>query len=183
MSFLNCKWHSGCVVISCAKAGFKEGEDVARARQAQSDQRGNPQRGGLPQDLPWQQSLAKHMVGAWAEVAVRDLVAPGTPLTVGTYRRIPDVAGLEVRGRTKDKYGLLLKKDDDPLQTFVLVQILGWWDERGPYEAHLRGCAHGPYIRAHGCFGDFGRGADPCFVLDPPFMQNWGTQLRDCYRG
>lgn len=183
MSFLVCRWHRGCVVITCSKGDFEEGDVIAKARQAQSDERGDRQCGGLPQDLPWQQSLAKHQVGAWAEVAARNLMSPGSRLAVGAYRRIPDVVDMEVRGRTRANYGLLLKENDDPLQTFVLIQILGWWDQRGPYEAHLRGCAHGPYIRQHGQFGDFGRGSDPCFCLDPPLMQNWGTQLRDAYVG
>jgi len=87
-----------------------------------------PQHGIDPDDC-WR----AHIEGACGELAVAKFLNRYWDGSVDTFRRQADFPGAEIRTRSKHTYDLIVREDDDPNKTFVLVTgvapnywIRGW---------------------------------------------------------
>lgn len=119
---------------------------VAMARHTEAVNRGLPDRHGFTGD-----SFTIHQRGARGEAALAAWLFPDQDweLTVNTFHSQPDLPGhIEVRTRSRSKYELIIRQNDDPEAVYVLVAQVGeaWW-LRGWIQGHQ---VHPEWLQTHG---------------------------------
>lgn len=98
-----------------------------------------------------------HILGAMGELALAKWLGVYWAGTVDVFKRVPDVAGVEVRTRPRHDYDLIIRDDDDEERVYVLVT------GRGP-EFRLRGWVKGLESRDLRWRKDHGGREDAWFV-------------------
>lgn len=68
-----------------------------------------------------------HDIGPPYEMAYKKICGYAGDLLVNTFKSCGDVAGIEIRGRTKHWYDLNIRPDDNLDRIFVLVTSEDWW--------------------------------------------------------
>lgn len=92
-------------------------KDVARRRQDAAVKDGRKDKHGLDPS----KALETHLKGVWPEQVVAKCFNRYWDGSVNTYKRKPDLDGVEIRGRSKHSYDLMIRTDDDPSKAYVLV--------------------------------------------------------------
>lgn len=88
-----------------------------------------PDRHGINAEDGWR----AHIEGACGELAVAKFLGKYWDGSVDTFRTLPDLDTVEIRTRSKHYYDLIIRRDDDPSKTYILVtglapsfQVRGW---------------------------------------------------------
>lgn len=76
---------------------------------------------------------SEHIEGACGECAAAKALGVYWQPTINTFSRGSDVAGYQVRTRSRSDYDLLIRDNDDPAKIFILVlgrcptyEVVGW---------------------------------------------------------
>lgn len=112
---------------------------TAQLRQAAAEQQGRPDRHGYTGDTP----EALHVLGCVGELALARALGVPWEQAVNTYHSRPDVAGYEVRCRSRHTYDLIHRADDDPTRSYALVT----WERADPWRALVHGWLPGAECR------------------------------------
>jgi hypothetical protein len=119
------------IMVSLSKADVVRAEQVGRDRHQAALRDGHRDANGLRAD--YAQGLELHLNGACGELAFAHAINVPWEATVDTYKRVPDVAGYEVRTRSKPWWDLIIRTDDRIEAKFALVlgqrpnfRIAGW---------------------------------------------------------
>jgi hypothetical protein len=100
---------------------------------------------------------SEHIQGAAGEQAVAKALGVFWDGSVDTFRTVADVAGVEVRTRSRHDYELLHRPDDDPTKAYVLVT------GRAPY-LWVRGWMRGENCRRDEWWAEHGGRPGAWFV-------------------
>jgi hypothetical protein len=112
---------------------------TAQLRQRAAEQQGRPDRHGYAGDAPG----SLHVLGCVGELALARALGAPWDQSVNTYHTRPDVAGYEVRCRSRHTYDLIHRTDDDPTRRYALVT----WERHNPWEALVHGWLPGADCR------------------------------------
>lgn len=120
-----------------------------------------PQHGCPPDDL-WR----VHIEGACGELAVAKFLGRYWDGSVDTFRAIPDLVDAEIRTRSRHHYDLIVRKDDNPNQVFILVtgRTPGFW---------VRGWIRGTEARRDEWWQDHGGRGGAWFVPADALRSDW----------
>lgn len=90
---------------------------VGLRRQLAALHAGRPDRHGVDPEDGWR----IHIEGACGECCVAKFLGRYWDGSVDTFKSIPDLGNVEIRTRSKHRYDLLIRKDDDPDKVYILV--------------------------------------------------------------
>jgi len=116
-------------LVILSKKELQEANAIAQARMDGVESIGLMDKHGAESE----RNFSYHLLGARGEIAFRKFINSNEKVTVNTFKKTPDISGVEVRTRSKDDYDLIIRKDDPDDRVYVLVvgegckfRVVGW---------------------------------------------------------
>lgn len=124
-------------LIILSKIELQEANEIARSRIDGVDSLGLKDKHGAESE----RNFRYHLLGAKGEIAFRKFINSNEKITVNTFKKVPDISGVEVRTRSSEDYDLIIRKDDPDDRIYVLVvgegckfKIVGWLSGREKHQ-------------------------------------------------
>jgi hypothetical protein len=135
------------MIVDLNQEDFELAQQYAVKRHTEALKRGKKDKHGLKGD-----PIKIHLQGTISELAAAKAFRAGRQLTVNTFKKGGDLPGIQIRGRSKFWYELLIRQSDNLKYPYVLVTppanepVLDV-DKGGPLQLELRGWLMGYEVK------------------------------------